>query len=375
MKALPAVLVALTVVAAQSLAVEGGQVTLPLDEFLERGRGEDVALPGPPIAFAVTRAEVDLKLAEAELTGVASFAVTTFADGWHLVPLIGGAVNVVSITPDGATVVGDEGRLALLVEGKGRREVGLEFASGVADGERGWEFDLPAAVAGAVRVSGVPAGRTAVLTSATARVSGTIAYLTPQAARLRVELTDEPTGPAPKELPKVAVDSATIPRAEYRTRIVADGSLYCEAAVGVRHRESTRWRFRLPEGSQLLACTIDGEPASPGELENGDLELPLAAPRQDGRSLVGITYTASAPAFDPVRGDFRVTLPWTPLFVEEIDWRLALPGGYEASAFEGNVEVAVPADSAKDGELHFQKHLARGEAAAVQIFYTKSQLN
>lgn len=101
-------------------------MTLPLDEFLARRSGDAAveAVPGPPVAFAVARAEVDSKLTGGELTGVASFAVTAFADGWHLVPLIGGAV----------------------------------------------------------RVGAVAAGRTAVPTSETARVSGTMAYLAPRAA-------------------------------------------------------------------------------------------------------------------------------------------------------------------------------------------------
>lgn len=265
--------------------------------------------------------------------------------------------------------------LALLFEGVGRREISIDFTGIAAKDGAAWQIDFPPMVAGIVRVVETPEGQDAVVTSATARVRAATAYLATESSRLRIELTATPTGPPPRALPTIVVDRATIPRAEFRTRVVTDGSLHCEARVSVRHRSNTRWTFRLPAASQLLACTINGEPANPGVLENGDLELPIAAPEKDGGSTVGIAYTASVPPFDPVRGDLHVSLPWTPLFVEEIDWRLALPGGYEASAFEGNVEVKPISDGDKNGDLHFQKHLTRGEAATVQIFYTKTQLN
>ena len=90
------------------------------------------------------------------------------------------------------------------------------------------------------------------------------------------------------------------------------------------------------------------------------------------RSVRLTSDTARVAKFDPVRGVLRVELRWTPLFAETITWRLTLPVGYEAGAFEGNVEVAAEPQAET---LRSQKHLARSEAPTVQIFYTKTQLN
>ncbi len=366
-----ALLAALLVLSVDLSAAESGEVTLPLAEYLaQRAADAPVATPErPPVEFAVTNAAVTLSLTEGRLTGIARFGVATFAEGWHLVPLIGGEVNVLSVEPADAALVTREGWLALQIRDAGRREVVIEFSSVRGDGASGWGLDLPAVVAGSVEVIAKPADREVLLVSSGTRVDGATAYLTSRAASLEIALTDQRRGPAPKELPKIAVDGATVPKAEFRTRVVADGALFCEAKIVVRHLDRTSWTFRLPKESRLLACTVGGEPASPAVLENGDLALPLDAPGKDRSTVVGITYTGAVSEFDPVRGDFRVALPWTPLFVEEIDWRLTLPGGYEASAFDGNVEVAPAGEG---GDLHFQKRLARGEAAAVQIFYTKS---
>ena len=353
------------------LGAETGQVTLPLSDFLETySRSSSPDEPAPPIADAITKATLILTASESTLTGTAEFTVATYAPGWHLVTLLGGAVSIRRAEPADTPLVTHDGQLALLVRDEGRHQVTLEIES-LATDSPDWTLDLPAVVSGTLTLTDPPSDWTVKLSSEAARIAGSSAILPARPCQIDIALANISTTP---ELPRVKIDTATIPSAEYHTRVVTDGSLFCEARVKIQHSEEARWQFRLPVGSQLLSCSVDGVPTRPVVLESEALEILVPEPTTETNtsSTVIITYTARGNAFDPVRGDLRVELPWTPLFVEKIDWHLTLPDGYEASAFEGNVEVAPESQS---GTLRFQKHLARGDSPAVQIFYTKTQLN
>jgi hypothetical protein len=82
--------------------------------------------------------------------------------------------------------------------------------------------------------------------------------------------------------------------------------------------------------------------------------------------VVRLSYTAKGAVFEPVEGRLALALAETPLFVDELVWNVALPDGYEATAFEGNVEPFRSAEGAA-----FRKRLVRNEAAAVEIYYRK----
>ena len=371
MKILLFVGVTLVAVSLHSSAGEDGQVTLSLADYLaERQAAAEIrASDEPPIGEAVTKAVVELAVSEGRLEGSASFEVATYSEGWHVVPLIGGAISVLGITPGDASVVTHEGRLALQVRGEIREEIVVNFESVSSDGE-GWDLDLPGVVSGTVRAAAPPEGSEVSLKSREGRVVGRSVILPTGPSRIEVALVARSEV---RELPRLETDTATVAVAEYRTRVVADGSLLCEARVKLQHRDEVGWQFRIPGDSQLLTCAVGGVATRPIIVEPGLLELPVpAAPGgADAGTVLTFSYTARVEDFDPVRGDLEVELPSTPLFVETIDWQLTLPEGYEASAFEGNVEVAPEGN---ERTLHFQKSLARGDAPTVQIYYVKTQL-
>jgi hypothetical protein len=172
----------------------------------------------------------------------------------------------------------------------------------------------------------------------------------------------------PRLLPRLEAQTARVPEARYRTRLVGDGSLLCEANLAIQHRGPLRWRFTLPKGSELLNCTVDGQATNPLIDEDGSLELVLVAkPNADAKSGIALSYTARGPAFAPVEGRLALSLPGTPLFIESLVWTLALPEGYEPTAFEGNVEP----EGGGGAEMTFRKRLVRNETPALEIYYRK----
>jgi hypothetical protein len=172
----------------------------------------------------------------------------------------------------------------------------------------------------------------------------------------------------PRLLPHLEAQTARIPEARYRTRLVGDGSLLCEANVAIQHRGPLRWRFTLPKGSELLNCTVNGQATNPLLDEDGSLELVLGAdPTADTKSAIALSYTARGLAFAPVEGRLALSLPGTPLFIESLVWTLALPDGYEPTAFEGNVEP----EGGGGAEMTFRKRLVRNETPALEIYYRK----
>jgi hypothetical protein len=173
-------------------------------------------------------------------------------------------------------------------------------------------------------------------------------------------------------LPVLKPDNARISVAAYQTSFVPDGSLKCEALFKIEYRRTFSWRFRLPEGSVLLDCQMNSNPASPVVKNDGELELSVPAPANSGNfnSLeISITYTARSSKFEPVEGKLALSLPSTQLFIEQLEWRLYLPDNYEATAFEGNVEPA----SGDNTSSVFKKRLVRAETPNLEVYYRRKQ--
>lgn len=127
----------------------------------------------------------------------------------------------------------------------------------------------------------------------------------------------------------------------------------------------------MPPGSELIECSLAGAPVNPLIAPDGRLEIPLpAADETSAETPIALRYTDRGAPFGPVEGRLSARLPATPLFVEELTWSIALPPGYEATAFEGNVEAA-----GSDRALTFRKRLLRDEALAVEIYYRKQENN
>lgn len=182
----------------------------------------------------------------------------------------------------------------------------------------------------------------------------------------------DPVAVSTRLLPVLKPDNARISVASYQTSLVLDGSLKCEAGFKIEYRSAFSWRFRLPDGSALLDCQVNSNPASPVVMTDGDLELSIPAPPNAGNvnSLqILITYTARSSKFEPVEGKLTLSLPSTQLFIEQLEWRLYLPDNYEATAFEGNVEPG----SGNDTSIVFKKRLVRAETPNLDVYYRRKE--
>lgn len=177
-----------------------------------------------------------------------------------------------------------------------------------------------------------------------------------------------------KWLPLVETAQAVVETVTAKTRIVADGALLTEIGYNIRHERALRWRVSLPEGSELVATSVDGQPVKP--IDRGDRVLEFALPSGKEVSGVSFSYTAKKPAFKPVSGQIAVELPQTELLVHWLDWELRIPVAYEIAAFEGNVESA-PGDKtdATSRVVPLHKELCKNERPRAEFFYQKPQPN
>lgn len=177
-----------------------------------------------------------------------------------------------------------------------------------------------------------------------------------------------------KWLPLVETAQAVVETVTAKTRIVSDGALLTEIGYNIRHERALRWRVSLPEGSELVATSVDGQPVKP--IDRGDRVLEFALPSGKEVSGVSFSYTAKKPAFKPVSGQIAVELPQTELLVHWLDWELRIPVAYEIAAFEGNVESA-PGDKtdATSRVVPLHKELCKNERPRAEFFYQKPQPN
>src|SRR5262249_17444309 len=178
--------------------------------------------------------------------------------------------------------------------------------------------------------------------------------------------------------PIVSTAQARIDEAVFQMRVVAEGSTLTDARFVVRHDRPVALRVELPTGSELIGCSIDGAEASPGDRGGGVLEFALPALSGGEPSRLTLTYTGRAGKLAPVAGQVELTLPRTELFTSAIGWEVQLPGAYELTAFEGNVEMAPPSRAAADPSttiVRLRKELCRGEIPRVALFYKKRSVN
>ncbi len=176
---------------------------------------------------------------------------------------------------------------------------------------------------------------------------------------------DQPLGA--RWLPLVQTARAVVETARADMRVVTDGAALTEAVYAIRHEAACSWKLSLPEGSELLACSVDDRPASPVNLGGHAVEFSLPA----GKAVdeVKLTYTSKVEAFKPVSGKIAIDLPETGLLTNRLDWELHIPAAYEAAAFEGNVEPG----QGDAGAIHLHREIFKGERPAAQLFYKKPE--
>lgn len=172
-------------------------------------------------------------------------------------------------------------------------------------------------------------------------------------------------------LPTIATAEAIVTEAKCQLQLVGDGAQRTSAAYIIRHQTPLAWRLELPASVEILSCTVGGIAAQPVQREKGAIEIALpAAPK--GQTAITLVYTAKTEPLDPVSGQVALELPRTPLFIERLDWAIALPDLFEISAAQGNVAIAAaPGAPATPGGIHLRKDLCRGERPAVELFYQR----
>ncbi len=181
-------------------------------------------------------------------------------------------------------------------------------------------------------------------------------------------------------LPAIATAEAMVTEAKCHLRTVADGSTQTTAQYSIRHQAPLAWQLELPTGVEILTCHVAGKPARPLQ-RPGAIELQLPAPVANAKEPTTITlvYAAKIAPFDPVSGQLALELPRTALFIERLDWTVAIPSVFETTAVAGNLSaVPAPTDAAgteRDGSLiTLRKDLCRGERPVVEIFYQRRSL-
>lgn len=313
----------------------------------------------PPVESAVLAARYSVRVEGGAVSGTAEFDVQTFRDGSHAVPLADDGLILDSVEPRETVLVSREGFYALAVEGKQRAKVTLRFALPLRkDKAAEWKVNPAvtttveaAAQSGPVQVEGgVPAGEGK--------------WRLGRVPVVRIALFETPVAQPPS-----VTMPAVIREARSAMRVVADGAFFNEMAWRIRHDGPLVWRIALPEANQLVSARVGGRPAAPSRVDAKTLEFRLPEPAGE-ETTVELSYTGRVAAFDPVRGDLALSLPATPLLIESLAWRLAIPAAYETVAAQGNVEFASGGSA---GEVLLRKELCQGDTPGVRLFYQKPE--
>lgn len=176
-------------------------------------------------------------------------------------------------------------------------------------------------------------------------------------------------------MPRLSTSVATIAEANFATQLVGEGGQLHKAGLKVEHGEKAAYRFVLPSGGRLLACSVGGRKVEPLLLEDGVLLVNLPKP-QNGTAVTAVdyTYTAKGASFNPVEGKMELELPWTSLFVHKLKWAVLLPDAYQSTALEGNV-VIIEGGQRPGQSVILGKQIFHDETPSASLYYTRRDLN
>jgi hypothetical protein len=376
--------------AAFLLSGEAGEISLELGT----PKVEEAPKPLPPITPShwQTQSQVLVRFTEGRLR----FATRVFAradDGAGLdmtlaLPANAGAISVAGDDlADWSQTRADDGRRMLRVRWKTRdvldRELTLAYAVPQSSLAEQWTLQAPAspddkdarhlyAIVAADGLELKGDGLRAAVESRRlpewmrAEIGGA-AFVTAEAAAQLVLQTHW--------LPAIATAEAIVSETKAALRLVGDGATQSELSYTIKHQAPLAWRLELPEKVELLSCTVDGTAARPIQRENGVIEIALPMPDK-GATTVALVYTAKLKPLDPVSGEVALELPRTPLFIEHLDWLIAMPAAFEITAIDGNVSVAESGREPARGDraVALRKDFCRAERPAVSLFYQRRSL-
>ncbi len=182
---------------------------------------------------------------------------------------------------------------------------------------------------------------------------------------------------APRWLPRVETPDATVALAKIKQKLVPGGAVLTKASYEIEHDAAVKWLVVLPEGGEILSCRVGGKVSRPVLREGGGLEFSLPSLKAEdpkstgGTTWVEFSYASQYAPLDPVEGVLQIELPLTELFIQQIDWHLEIPGRYQPTAAEGNVEIVVGKKDAAG--LHFRKQLCRGVRPGIELYYRRAE--
>lgn len=347
--------------------LDGARMDVPFSDIRTLLDDRAKSQPPPAIGASVLSARYDVGFADGFVSGTAVFEVQTFRDGEQVVPLLSGKVIIESVQPGDAVIVRADGSHALVVNGKRRMGVTLQF-------------HVPLETNGAVQSAGFGVAPSAVCSLKAANIPGAsrfrlaggcqrgdMWYLS-GADAIRMELTAD----AGSRTPALALP-AIVSSMSSTMRIVRDGALFNTMRWQVRHRQATDFELEMPPDIQFVSFTVGGCPAQPAKIDGRNVTVHLPDPvKNSSGTAVEFSYTARKPAFEPVRGELALELPSTPILVEKAEWMLTLPSGYEPVAIDGNVECEP---SKEPGVIRLSKEISTGEVPSARLFYQKSETN
>ena len=374
-----------------TLPGDAGEISLEL----AAPKIEEVAKPLPPITPSrwQTQSQVLVRFAEGRLRFAARvFARADDGSGLDVVLALPANAGGISVTGDDladwSQTRAEDGRRLLRVRWKTRdvldRELTLAYAVPQSSFAEQWTLQPPAS----------PDDKDArhlyaILPADGLELKGDALRAAVESRRLpewmRAEIggaafvTAESAGPLVLQthwLPAIATAEAIVSEAKATLRLVADGATQTSVAYTISHQAPLAWRLELPANVELLSCTMGGVAAQPVQRENGVIELAVPTPAK-GTTTVALVYTAKLKALDPVSGNAALELPRTPLFIEHLDWSIALPAIFEVTAIDGNVSVAgSTADPGRgDRAVALRKDFCRAERPAVSLFYQRRSLD
>ena len=365
-------IILLTALTAHATAApfDAARVDAPFSDIRALLDAGAVKKPAIPIESAVLSARYDVGFGDGYVSGKAAFDVQTFQDGEHLVPLFSEKVSIESVEPGDAVIVRSGKSHALVVEGRRRATVTVQFNVPVEKGgeKQAVAFGVAPASIASLKVAKVPASSRIRVEGGCQR--GDTWYLS-AADTIRMEVFTASV-PNTAAAPKTALAlPAIVSSVSSAMRVVRDGALYNAMSWHVRHQAAVDFKLEMPPDVQFVAFTVGGHPAQPTLVDGRHVEIHLPEVREGGsESVVGFSYTARKSAFSPVRGELSLELPSTPLLVEKSEWQVALPAGFEPIAIDGNVEYEP---SKEPGVVRLRKEISTGDAPALRLFYEKPE--
>ena len=176
----------------------------------------------------------------------------------------------------------------------------------------------------------------------------------------------------PRWLPRRSTAQATIAEANFETQLERNGQTLNRAAYTIDHDSTLVWQTTLPEGCEVLKCTVNNQPTTPVARDERTIELTLT-PCESCQTQVALDYAYRGEPLSEIEGNLTLGLPETPLFIHQLSWNLRIPGIFVISAVDGNLEPAASSTGANSVTL--LKQLCQGDAPTVEVFYRRPAAN